>query len=68
VSSDLKSNQSGHHFPDTLRYLRRLAAVYGFSIQSLESHAIRKNRDADVSGHLVVLRREQPIDRVQDVL
>jgi len=50
--------QATHRFAHSLDYLRRLAAVHGFAIQSLESRAIRKNRDADVSGYLVVMRRE----------
>ena len=51
-----------HRFAHSLDYLRRLAAVHGFAIESLESRVIRKNRDADVSGHLVVMRREPAID------
>jgi predicted TPR repeat methyltransferase len=50
--------QPSHRFAHSLGYLRRLAAVQGFTIQSLESRVIRKNRDRDVSGHLVVMQRE----------
>jgi predicted TPR repeat methyltransferase len=54
--------QPTHRFAHSLGYLHRLAAVHGFAVESLESRVIRKNRDTDVSGHLVVMRREQPID------
>jgi predicted TPR repeat methyltransferase len=55
--------QPTHRFAHSLGYLRRMAAVHGFAIESLESRVIRKNRNTDVSGHLVVMRRGQPIDR-----
>ena len=59
--------QPSHRFAHSLDYLRRLAAVHGFAIESLESRVIRKNRDTDVSGHLVVMHREPPIDNGQVV-
>jgi predicted TPR repeat methyltransferase len=49
--------QPTHRFAHSLGYLRRLAEAHGFAIASVESQVIRKNRDADVSGHLVVMRR-----------
>ena len=54
--------QPTHRFAHSLDYVRRLAAVHGFTIQSWESRAIRKNRDADVPGYLVVMRREPDFD------
>jgi predicted TPR repeat methyltransferase len=49
--------QITHRFAHSIGYLQRLAEAHGFAIESLESRAIRKNRDADVSGYLVVMRR-----------
>ncbi len=46
-----------HRFAHSLGYVRRLAAVHGFAIESVESREIRKNRDTAVSGYLVVMRR-----------
>ena len=50
--------QPTHRFVHSLGYLRRLAAVQGFTIESAESQMIRKSRDVDVPGYLVVMRRE----------
>ena len=50
--------QPTHRFAHSLGYMRRLAAEHGFAIESVESRMIRKNRDADVPGYLVVMRRE----------
>ena len=49
--------QPTHRFVHSLGYLRRLAAVQGFAIESVESRMIRKSRDVDVPGYLVVMRR-----------
>ena len=49
--------QPTHRFAHSLGYLRRLADAHGFAIVSVESRVIRKDRDTDVSGHLVVMRR-----------
>ena len=46
-----------HRFVHSLGYLRRLAEVQGFAIESVESGMIRKSRDVDVPGYLVVMRR-----------
>jgi predicted TPR repeat methyltransferase len=51
--------QPSHRYAHSLDYLQRLAAAQGFAIESVESRVIRKNRDADVSGYLVVMRCEQ---------
>ena len=50
--------QPTHRFAHSLGYMRRLAAVHGFAIESVESRAIRKNADTDVPGYLVVMRRD----------
>ena len=49
--------QPTHRFAHSLGYMRRLAAAHGFAIESVESRVIRRNRDVDVSGYLVVMRR-----------
>jgi predicted TPR repeat methyltransferase len=49
--------QPTHRFAHSLGYLRRLADAHEFAIASVESRVIRKDRDTDVSGHLVVMRR-----------
>jgi predicted TPR repeat methyltransferase len=54
--------QPSHRYAHSIDYLRRLAAAHAFAIESLESRVIRRNRDTDVPGYLVVMRREQQID------
>jgi predicted TPR repeat methyltransferase len=49
--------QPTHRYAHSLGYIRRLAAAHGFAIESAESRVLRKNRDTDVSGHLIVMRR-----------
>jgi predicted TPR repeat methyltransferase len=49
--------QSTHRFAHSLDYLRRLAAQAGFGVESVVSGVIRKNGDADILGHLLVLQR-----------
>lgn len=49
--------QPTHRFAHSLGYLRRLAEAHAFAIASVESRVLRKNRDTDVPGHLVVMRR-----------
>ena len=53
--------QPTHRYAHSLGYLRGLAEVHRFAIESVESRVIRKNLDTDVSGHLVVMRREPAI-------
>ncbi|HMC16393.1 MAG TPA: tetratricopeptide repeat protein [Albitalea sp.] len=49
--------QATHRFAHSLAYVRRLAGEHGFSVEAVESGPIRKNGDADILGHLVLLRR-----------
>jgi predicted TPR repeat methyltransferase len=46
-----------HRYAHSLDYVGRLAAQYGFGVETVESGVIRKNGDADIRGHLVLLRR-----------
>jgi predicted TPR repeat methyltransferase len=49
--------QPTYRYAHSLAYIRRLAEVHEFAIESTALRVIRKNRDTDVPGYLIVMRR-----------